>query len=133
MDVTVGDVVVTKNGDIAVVVDYKPGKRKYPWVYKISLTKQYKARAEDFVAVIADEADIDELDDQANEKMSARQAAGPSSIKNLRVGDEIQVRIGGLIHKVEFAGYKPRNRKYPLIYKAANGKCFKTRLDLLVE
>ena len=133
MDVTVGDVIITKNGDIGIITDYRPGRRKYPWIYKISLTKQYKGSADDFVAVIADEADIDELDDQTNEKMSDRQAKGPSSVQNLSMGDPIKVRIGGSVQDVEFAGYKPRNRKYPLIYKAANGKCFKTRLDLLVE
>jgi len=133
MDVTVGDVVVTKRGDIAVIVDYKPGRRKYPWIYKISLSKQYRGCSEDFVSIIADEADIDELDDKANETMSQRQATGPSSVKDLKLGDQIKVRIGGSVQDVEFAGYKPRNRKYPLIYKTLNGKCFKTRLDLLVE
>jgi hypothetical protein len=133
MDIAIGDVVVTRSGEIGVITDFNSGKRKYPWIYKVSLTKQYKGRLEDFISVIAFEADIDELTEMASEKMLSGQAAGPSTVKDLKIGDSIKVKVRGRIEEVAFAGYKPRNRKYPLIYKASTGRMYKTRLDALQE
>jgi hypothetical protein len=118
----VGSVVILVNGDIAVIVDHKPSRPKYPWVYKKTVTGgRYKMAAE-FVKAVIGKADVDALSE----------AQPDASVLNaLKVGEPFKMQHGGKAVTATYRGTNPRNKKYPVLY-AYRGKTWKGPLGSVI-
>jgi len=133
---TVGSVVITRNGAIGIVTDFRPQNTKYPVLYKTKAgTTTYKGSPNDFTAVIGN-ADATRLIEVAQKKAEAvnvmASSYGPDAIKGLSVGDTITIRANGKLSCVIYEGYNPRRPKNPLSF-TMNGRQYKGSLNLIVK
>jgi len=135
-DLVPGAVVLSNDGKIAIVTDFKSSNTKYPVIYKFKTgTRGFKGDASDFRAILGKVDLTTFLDgDNATKKATTgydNDALVPAPLKGIKIGDMITIRSRRGTEEVEYLGYNPRRPKNCVSIRM-NGKEYKGPLNIVV-
>jgi len=134
----IGTVVLTANGQVAIVTGYKARNKKYPIIYKTKVgATSYKGNDHDFLAILGKVDDVSPLT-KASEEARKEVVTGtdndilvPKELKGIKIGDTILIRNRGKEQKATYMGYNRRRPKNCVSIKIT-GRDYKGPLSLVI-
>lgn len=136
-DISIGDVVVTENMDIMLVVGIEHNRPKNPIVVQKKVGKEYICSPDHILETIGT-ADVVQFKACKRNKTQntvddiVAQCSMPKQLRDmgLEVGiSQIRVRHGNKTVVATYGGYKPSRYKYPVSYVTAKGGKYKCSAD----
>jgi len=136
-ELTPGVVAVTRRGDIAIILEHKPSRPKYPVSYCINAKgKRYKGAPHEFTKIVGQVNVTEFLATCKNPPGVVNNDAVayflvPPQLKGVKIGDTIKIRGRSGEESVEYRGYN-RNCPKNCLSIRKGGKDYKGPLSILV-
>ena len=143
-EITVGDVVLTENKEVMLVVDIESNRPKNPIVVSKKVGKEYICSPNHVIAVIGtfDPDKVKHAETLTQVKTIAASLSSTNDLDlpqrlrdmDLKVGvSKIRVQHGGKVITATFADYKPSRWKHPVTYITPKGGKYKCPPDNVLE
>jgi len=136
-ELTPGVVAVTRRGDIAIILEHKPSRPKYPVSYCINAKgKRYKGAPHEFTKIVG-QVNVTEFlaacktDPGHSHDGTDLDFLVPPQLKGVKIGDTIKIRGRSGEESVEYRGYN-RNCPKNCLSIRKGGKDYKGPLSILV-